>query len=340
MAGGLYIDPATGKPYTKVFGGNQANYLDGTSGVAPTGDPAQAAPAAAPAPAAPAAPAPVQPGLKPPTPMTGDLALNKKMEGENYFAEHAKDFTDPGQAGQFTKDAIAKGGTPTTNNANEAWGMWKNMSPADMSSYYANAGRQGTEALNKSMAAKGAYGSSAANDQQSEMLGNLAADRAKNEAQYGLQRMGLGGQLASASDQSSIAGSANDRAWTLGLGGLAQGADAGRLAGLTAGQNAANSAENAGINRIGGLFNATMGLGNATSGVIGGANRDIFNNDKDLFGSGVAAGVAPYSEGAANAVGHAGQVRSDAQSSSADAAALAKLFQSSGASGKIQDYFK
>jgi hypothetical protein len=64
----------------------------------------------------------------------------------------------------------------------------QNNAPADMSAYYDNAARKAGEQIRSSMSAKGMYGSSAADDQFSEAFTNLAADRAKSEAQYGLDQ--------------------------------------------------------------------------------------------------------------------------------------------------------
>jgi hypothetical protein len=54
--------------------------------------------------------------------------------------------------------------------------------------YYANAQRQSIEGINQNLAARGAYGSSSADDQIKETIQNLNADRANREAAYNLQR--------------------------------------------------------------------------------------------------------------------------------------------------------
>jgi hypothetical protein len=54
--------------------------------------------------------------------------------------------------------------------------------------YYQNAQRQSIEGINQNLAARGAYGSSAADDQIKETIQNLNADRANREAAYNLQR--------------------------------------------------------------------------------------------------------------------------------------------------------
>jgi len=77
----------------------------------------------------------------------------------------------------------------------------------DLGAYYENAKRRADESIRNIMSAKGAYGSSAANAMSQEAITNLEAQRAKEEADYGLRRL------------------AEERAWAGTGGTLAQGAD-------------------------------------------------------------------------------------------------------------------
>jgi hypothetical protein len=87
--------------------------------------------------------------------------------------------------------------------------------------YYDNARRKAAEEINRNMAARGMWGSSAAGDLIGEANVNLGAEQANREAQYRLDRLAeqrnwqtTGGQLASSADTSSRGQSENERAWT------------------------------------------------------------------------------------------------------------------------------
>jgi hypothetical protein len=98
--------------------------------------------------------------------------------------------------GQFdTKGGIAGNAPPGSHfqNAPNVGAMPgdffdKDIAPADMGAYYDNAARKANEQITKQMSAQGQYGSSASGDMISEAMTNLAAERAKAEAQYGLDR--------------------------------------------------------------------------------------------------------------------------------------------------------
>lgn len=156
----------------------------------------------------------------------------------------------------------------TSNNAQQAYDSWSQTAgpapgavPAqDMSAYYDNASRKASNAINRQMAARGSYGSSNAVGNLMQAETDLRAQQARDEAQYGLQRgqyelqrgqlgvsrAGLAGQLASAADASSLAGSQNERNWMSGLTDLGfanQKAGTGRfLTGLGLEQDAADRA--------------------------------------------------------------------------------------------------
>lgn len=101
-----------------------------------------------------------------------------------------------GPTGQFdTKGSLASNTPPGEHfqNAPNVGAMPgdffdKDLAPADMEAYYSNAARKAGEQITKQMSAQGQYGSSASGDMISEAMTNLGAERAKAEAQYGLDR--------------------------------------------------------------------------------------------------------------------------------------------------------
>lgn len=130
--------------------------------------------------------------------------------------------------------------------------------------YFQHAKDRTAESINQAMAARGTYGSSAANDQLSRAFTDLDAQQAQKEADYNLARLGeqrawqgLGGQLAGQADQGSLARSQEQRNWENMLGSM----------GLNASQ--------LGLSRT----NAGMDAANAASGERRAAGQDFFNNE-------------------------------------------------------------
>lgn len=100
----------------------------------------------------------------------------------------------------------------------------KTMADPGLKQYYDRAAETGQEAIDRSTAARGLFGSGAALDESRELTKDLGADRAKNEANYRLTqagqadsqklaRMGLAGNLGSSADSANVAASGNRRAW-------------------------------------------------------------------------------------------------------------------------------
>lgn len=282
------------------------------------------------------------PGLMPGTPQDIQNAdLGAAGAGETQFAMNANLYSEPGQQeqwwalnnGAYAGPGIGEGyvasvldrkfpggqgapGTPGsttggTQNAQEAYKASLTQQPtiaADMSPFYSNAERKLTEGIDRAMAARGLYSSSAGMDRTAEALTDLAAQQARDEANYGLQRSqnlqgwaGLQGQLASAADQGSRAGSSEELAWITGLGDLALSGQnawlarmgqAGNLAGaadqamlgrLGAGQSAAMQAQQAQQSRLQQLWDMEMGLGGALGSAATGAYNDMFADDLALL---------------------------------------------------------
>jgi hypothetical protein len=204
----------TATPYNPTSGavGSGAGGINTNNGMAPG---AMSGPATAPTLSAPSQSggtysngmAPYAPGgLQPGQGSPGDVGFNGNVPGagENVSASYLSYY--------------GANGTPTTSNdAQQAYTDFRNSTPANMNPYYDNAERNATNDINKQMAARGSFGSSNAVGVLSNATTNLRAQQAKDEAQYGLSRYGLEGQLASGADSSSGAQSQNDLNWMRGI---------------------------------------------------------------------------------------------------------------------------
>jgi len=177
----------------------------------------------------------------------------------NYYTQNSNVWQTPSYGETNAQGLVSNYSNPqnrpqTTQNTQNFYNQYMQNLPTVNSdpgfgAYYDHAKDRAAESINQTMAARGAYGSSAANDQISRAYSDLEADRAKNEANYNLQRLGeerqwqnLGGSLAGAADNNALAGSRDEQGWASLLGNL--GLDASRL-GLSrtnAGQDAANAA--------------------------------------------------------------------------------------------------
>jgi len=166
------------------------------------------------------------------------------------------DQSQPGMGEQYANSALqyyAQNGMP--GYSAEAYQQFQASQPADMSAYYQNAVNQTNNTLNQQMAARGMYGSSAALGQLSNADTNLYAQQAKDQAEYGLRRSQLAGQLGSAADQ-------NQLSWTTGLGNLA---NQGQQLGMQRGQN---------------IFADQMALSGQLAGIEGNTYDKMFDADQ------------------------------------------------------------
>jgi hypothetical protein len=152
------------------------------------------------------------------------------------------------------------GETPgVSNRADEFYQQFLSQMPdisADpgLEPYYANARRKASEDINRQMAARGMWGSSAAGDMIGEAMTNLGAEQANREAQYHLDRLAeqrgwqtTGGTLASSADSSSRGSAENERLWTGELADISRGAQELELS--RAGENRQQTALGADIMR-------------------------------------------------------------------------------------------
>jgi hypothetical protein len=126
------------------------------------------------------------------------------------------------------------GNTPgASNRADEFYQQFLGQIPdfksdPGLQPYYDRAREKSAEDINRQMAARGMWGSSAAGGMIGEAMPDLGAEQANREAEYylnllGEQRnwQGLGGQLAGSADTSSRGKAANELAWTQGLSDIA-----------------------------------------------------------------------------------------------------------------------
>jgi len=215
---------------------------------------------------------PTDAGLQPGQGTPGDVGYNVNVPGagENVSASYLA--------------LYGQNGTPTaSNNAQQAYTDFRNSTPANMDPYYDNAQRNSANDINKQMAARGQYGSSNAVGVLSNASTNLRAQEAKDNAQYGISRYGLEGQLASGSDASSVNQSQNEENWMKGLTDL----------------GFANEKEGAARAQLG--LDWTKGAADTASGIEGSVGASEIAADKDLLIKQLTASGMSYADAAAAA---------------------------------------
>jgi hypothetical protein len=187
--------------------------------------------------------------------------LSQAKAGTSAGAAYAQ--ANPALQQQSAQERFAGQGSLDQSRGGTASGQyWQglqggaNMPAADMSAYYNRAQETGSAQIDKAAAARGMYGSTAALDQQRQLSADLGGQRARDEAQYGLQRAGL---------QDNIMGGAAARADQSGLGAYgaqlnaAQASDQGLLGRLGLGGNLAGGADQAGLSSYLGQFGVQQG---------------------------------------------------------------------------------
>lgn len=173
--------------------------------------------------------------------LTGTYELGNTPTGTNRSGTVADSYnpTALGKGGgedmaAFIASIFQPGSTPgASNRADEFYQQFLGQMP-DLKSdpglqpYYDRARQKAAEDINRQMAARGMWGSSAAGGMIGEAMTDLGAEQATREAEYYLnmlaERRGwqdTGGQLAGSADSSSRGQAANELAWTQGLAGIA-----------------------------------------------------------------------------------------------------------------------
>lgn len=235
--------------------------------------------------------------------------------GESYYANNQGAWQSPsfgevnnqGLVGQYS-DPNAR---PETTSYSQNW-MQQYQTPSisaepGFGAYFENAKNRAAESINQAMAARGAYGSSAANDQTARAFTDLEGQRALKEADYNLQRLaeqraweGLGGQLAGQADNNSLAQNQNERQWAQMLSQL--GIDASQL-GLqrtNAGMDAAGAAQGMQRQRGQDYFNNQMAMGDRLADLYKSTILPALDNDAAMMENASSGGVAEGNQAAAN----------------------------------------
>jgi hypothetical protein len=248
-------------------------------------------------------------------PQLSSLNNSGPSAGEEYFDANKGAWTTPSFGEVNNQGLVGVYSDPnnrsqTTNNSQGWFNQYQKPDIATepgFGAYFDNAKNRAAESINQTMAARGAYGSSAANDQTARAFTDLDAQRALKEADYNLQRLaeqraweGLGGQLAGAADSSALSNSKNEQDWVGLLSRL--GIDASRL-GLdrtNAGADAANAAGAAKRQRGQDYFNNQLAMGDRLSDIYRTVVLPALDNDAVFRGDASSGGVAEGNQTANN----------------------------------------
>lgn len=224
--------------------------------------------------------------------------LTQRGIGEQMFGALGGGYTRPGLSEGYAAKTLGEhaGGTPgVAQNQQEYFNEFKSNRPnigldAGLDPYYDRARERQSAELDNQLAARGLSTSSGGIGLISDAMKDLNAEQANREADFRLRGIGeqrawegLGGQLAGGADAQSNAASQNQLAWTQGLGGLAQGADAMGLQRLNSGIGAANQAQQLEQDRWQQLLGNEMAMGDRMSGMMGQAYGDLLGNDQALM---------------------------------------------------------
>lgn len=259
------------------------------------------------------------PGLQPgqAQPQLSSLNESGPTDAKKFFDANSGVWQSPSYGEVNTQGIVSNysdpSNRPAVSNDSQNWfqqyaGAMPNIATdPGLDPYYNNAEKRSTEGINQAVAARGAYGSSAANDQISRGITDLEADKAQHEAQYNLQRLGeqrawegLGGQLAGGADASSVAQSQDQQHWADLLSKL--GIDASRL-GLdrtNAGADAAGNATGAERTRGQDYFNDQLAMGDRMSDLIKSIMMPGLDNDATFMSDASSGNVAEGNAKAAN----------------------------------------
>lgn len=237
--------------------------------------------------------------------------------GEQYYNKNQNVWQSPSYGEVNTQGIVNNysdpNNRPAVSNNSQNWfqqytGAMPNIaSDPGLDPYYNNAEKRSTEAINQAVAARGAYGSSAANDQISRGITDLEADKAQHEAQYNLQRLGeqrawqgLGGQLAGQSDQSSNAQSQDQQHWADLLSKLGIDASQLGLSRTNAGMDAAGNAQGEQRARGNDYFSQQLQSGQQISDLIKSIMGPGLENDAAMMNDASSGNIAQGNATAAN----------------------------------------
>ena len=140
--------------------------------------------------------------------------------------------------------------------------------------YYSHAMDTATARLKNAQGAQGIFGSSVGTQQIADSNANLLGQQALANANYGLQRGQVAGNLAAGADLSSRGASQDMLGWLGGMGGLGLGLQNADLSRLMAGGSMAGQMDNMGLAQLMAGVNAAQGA----QGALRGRAQDYFNN--------------------------------------------------------------
>ena len=235
------------------------------------------------------------PGLQGGTAFAGDFNMQGPGAAEGYYQAAAPFYGQQGFGDQWWNQNNQQFNQPGAAEAYQQQFTDKSQGlDADMGAYYDRAKERSFADIDKQFGARGMFGSSAATSQLGQAATDLEAQRARDEAQYGLSRAaeqrgwaGLGGQLAGQAQQGNLAR-------LMGAGGLAQGFDANALNRVNSGMNAAMGAQDARRSRVQDMFGNVSTPSAALFGMQGSYLPMQIQNDQSLmdsamlFGTGMA----------------------------------------------------
>lgn len=268
---------------------------------------------------APAGPYVSSPGLKPgeAQPQLSSLNQSGPGTGESYYANNQGIWQSPSFGETNTQGVVNHYSDPSnrpalTQNSQNWFQQYTGAMPniatdPGLAPYYNNAEKRSTEGINQAVAARGAYGSSAANDQISRGITDLEADKANREADYNLRRIGeqrawqgLGGQLAGQADSQSQAASQDAQNWAGLLSKLGLDASGMGLNRTNAGMDAASSAQSQQRNRGNDYFSQQQSQGDRLAELYKNIMLPGLDNDAAMMENASSGGVAEGNQAAAN----------------------------------------
>lgn len=211
----------------------------------------------------------------------GSLAGPGPME--NYWNNVSMRTNGPGAAESYFNQIRNQGAPQGSNLAAQAYNQFQGTAPMNTDPYYNRAIARGTSALGQKFAAMGMGNSSASMQGQSDLIQGLLGQQANEEAQYGLARGGVAGNLARGGDISSQGNAQNDLSWRLGLGNLAGNAQSAGLANMMGFGSLANQAQNQLSGRAQGYFNNLLNMGNAQAGAMTGITNQMLGTQLGLL---------------------------------------------------------
>lgn len=250
-------------------------------------------------------------------PQMEGLDFTKKGPGERYYEANQGVWQSPSFGEVNNQGLVSQYSNPqnrpaVTNNSQSWFEQYQGQMPSISSepgfgAYYDNAKARAAESIDQAAGARGNYGSSAAIDQNARAFTDLEGQRALNEADYNLRRLGeqrawqgMGGDLARAADGTSLAASQDEQNWANLLSQLGINASQLGLSRTNAGMDAANAAQSNMRNRGQDYFNNQAASGDRFADLMRSIMGPALDNDAALLDNSVSGGIAQGNQAAAN----------------------------------------